>query len=120
VPSLPFTFRTTANARNRKAKELKINGNNSPQGKRKHLSQGGKKQFQCKAGQAAWGAWNMLFLWLCGTGNCPSLHSILIGLSSLPWGAKHILNLEGLLLYLRKAAGKAGGTLAWVRLPPLS
>lgn len=35
--NLSFTFRTTANTRNKKAKELKINGDYSLQTKRKHL-----------------------------------------------------------------------------------
>lgn len=97
--NLSFTFRTMANVSKKKAENWKLMVTIAckPSG----------STFSCTTprdakssypGQAAWGARNMLFFQLCGTGNCPSRCSNLMGLSSLPEKSKHALNLEGLFI----------------------
>lgn len=113
--NLSFTSRIAANARNKKARELKISGDNSLQAKWKYLfcvtPKEAKSSYTVQSRAGCLGCQEHTIPLAVSRVNYPAICSDWMGFSCLPQRAKYTFNLEGLLLYFRKTAGKAEGTL---------
>lgn len=125
---LSFAFRTMANASNKNAKELKINGDNCPQAKWKHLfcitPKAAKSSYTVQSRTGCLGCQeHAVPLALCHRELSIHMFKFDGAFSSLT-ESKAYRQIRMALIYLRKATGKAEGTLkvgpAWVRLTPQS
>lgn len=126
--NLSFAFRTMANASNKNAKELKINGDNSPQAKWKHLfcitPKAAKSSYTVQSRTGCLGCQeHAVPLALCHRELSIHMFKFDGAFFSLR-ESKAYRQIRMALIYLRKATGKAEGTLkvgpAWVRLTPQS